>query len=419
MTDEVRLKKLIAPAFYEAHRMLKEGEVTHFWLPGGRGSGKSSFAAIELLLCLMRDAQEGVMSHALAVRRYSGTIRESVFTQLLWAAGLLGVREYFEVTLTPNPKLTFLPTGQSVITRGLDDPSKLKSLKTEQGEIEYLWIEEAAEMENAEKLRSVLQSVMRGSKRFAAIYTFNPPRERGHWINREVEEAIRRGDTVVVKSDYRSVPREWLGERFLAEAEHLRENSPERYRHEYLGEVTGNGTEVFCNITLREIGDDEIARFDNLRRGIDWGYASDPFAYNECQFDRTRRRLYIFFELHGIRLSNREAAAAIRERGHGGKVVCDSAEPKSIDEMRSLGIRAVGAKKGAGSVGYGIKWLGDLEEIVIDPVRCPETAAEFTNYCFTEREGNILPEYPDRDNHHIDAVRYACEGDMQKRGVLI
>ena len=90
MTDEVRLKKLIAPAFYEVHRMLKEGEVTHFWLPGGRGSGKSSFAAIELLLCLMRDAQEGVMSHALAVRRYSGTIRESVFHSYCGRRGCWG-----------------------------------------------------------------------------------------------------------------------------------------------------------------------------------------------------------------------------------------------------------------------------------------------------------------------------------------
>lgn len=417
--DGVRLRELIAPAFYEAHRLLKEGKITHFWLPGGRGSGKSSFAAVELLLCLMRDAQNGIFSHALAVRRYSATIRESVLAQLLWAAGILEVRELFDVTLTPQPKMTFIPTGQSILTRGLDDPTKLKSLKTEKGEIEYLWIEETAELENGEKLRSVLQSVMRGSERFAAIYTFNPPREKNYWINREVESAEMRSDAVVLKSDYLSVSKNWLGERFFAEAEHLKSVSPERYRHEYLGEAIGCGREVFGNVTLREITQEEIARFDHVRRGLDWGYASDPFAYNECHFDRTRRRLYIFFELHGTRLSNRAAAEVIRPRAHGARVVCDSAEPKSIDELKSLGVRAVGAKKGAGSVSYGIKWLAALEEIIIDPIRCSETAKEFSGYCIEERGGESAAEYPDRDNHHIDAVRYACEGDMQRRGVVI
>lgn len=417
--DGVRLKELIAPAFYEAHRLLKEERITHFWLSGGRGSGKSSFAAVELLLCLMRDAQNGVFSHALAVRRYSATIRESVLAQLLWAADILRVRELFEVTLTPLPKLIFVPTGQSIMTRGLDDPTKLKSLKTEKGEIRYLWIEEASEIENAEKLRSVLQSVMRGSGRFAAIYTFNPPRERGFWINRETAAAGMRDDAVVVKSDYRSVPKEWLGERFFVEAEHLKSVSPERYRHEYLGEAVGCGREVFGNVLLREITQREIDGFDRIRCGLDWGYASDPFAYNECHFDRTRQRLYIFFELHGTRLSNRAAAEIIRPRTHGIRVICDSAEPKSIDEMKALGVRAAGAKKGAGSVSYGIKWLAALEEIIIDPIRCPETADEFSKYCIEERGGELMPEYPDRDNHHIDAVRYACEGDMQRRGVMI
>lgn len=375
--------------------------------------------SIELLLCLMRDAQLGEQSHALAVRRFSATLRESVFAQLLWAAQMLGVRQLFEFALTPNPRLVYIPTGQSIMLRGLDDPAKLKSIKTENGAVRYFWIEEASEIENGEKLRSALQSVIRGKGKFTAFYSFNPPRERLAWINREMAISKLREDTMVVESDYRSVPQEWLGERFIAEAKHLERISPKRYRHEYLGEAVGSDGEVFGNVKLRKITEDELARFDNLRRGIDWGYAADPFAYNVCHLDATRRRLYIFFELHKVRISNREAARLIREGYCGGRITCDSAEPKSIDEMRSLGLRVTGAKKGPDSVSYGIKWLSDMEEIIIDPIKCPETAKEFSEYCLEERNGVLSSQYPDKNNHHIDAVRYACEGDMARRGVRV
>lgn len=416
---ETRLKEVIAPSFFEAHKLIKEGAATHFWLPGGRGSGKSSFVSIELILCLMRDAQADDKTHALAVRRYSATLRESIFAQLLWAAQILGVRELWDTAMTPTPKLIYKPTGQSIMLRGLDDPTKLKSLKTEEGYFKYLWVEEASELENAGKLRSLRQSVMRGGESFIAFYSFNPPREHRAWINCELESAALREDTVVIRSDYRSVDPSWLGESFFAEARHLEKVSPERYRHEYLGESVGSDNEVFKNVTIRKIEDREAAHFDNVRRGIDWGYAADPFAYNVCHFDRTRRKLYIFFELHKVRISNREAAVLIKNEAGTAKIICDSAEPKSIDEMRYYSLRVAGAKKGPDSVSYGIKWLSDLEEIIIDPERCPHTAREFRDYCLEERDGVVSSRYPDINNHHIDAVRYACEGDMKKQGVCI
>ena len=416
---ETRLKEVIAPSFFEAHKCIREEAVTHLWLPGGRGSGKSSFVSIVLMLCLMRDAANDKKTHALAVRRYSATLRESVFAQLLWAAQMLGVRELWDTTMTPAPKLIYRPTGQSIMLKGLDDPTKLKSLKTEEGYFKYLWVEETNELENAEKLRSLRQSVMRGGEKFVAFYSFNPPREQRAWINCELEDAGLREDTLVVRSDYRSVDAAWLGEGFIAEAEHLRKVSPERYRHEYLGEAVGSDSEVFKNVTVRKIEECEIARFDNVRRGIDWGYAADPFAYNVCHFDRMRRRLYIFFELHKVRISNREAAALIKSEAGTSRIICDSAEPKSIDEMKYYSLRVSGAKKGPDSVSYGIKWLSDLEEIIIDPERCPHTAREFREYCLEEHDGVISSRYPDENNHHIDAVRYACEGDMKKQGVCI
>lgn len=252
---------------------------------------------------------------------------------------------------------------------------------------------------------------MRGGEDFAFFYTFNPPRSARNWCNQYV-----RGEhpgTLVHRTDYRTVPRAWLGEPFLLEAEHLRLANPQAYAREYLGEVTGTGGEVFSNVTLRTISEEEIGRFDHIRRGLDWGYAADPLAYNVCHYDPVRRRLYLFRELHRAGLTNRRTALLLREEGGEGRIVCDSAEPKSIAELRDYGLRAVGARKGAGSVAFGIQWLQDLEEIVIDPARCPESAREFTGYELErDRDGGFRAGFPDRDNHHIDAVRYACEDDM-------
>ncbi len=415
----VKLTGVIAPSFYTLHHDIAAGVHTHYWLKGGRGSTKSSFISLELLLSMMGDAAADRHTHAIVLRRYSNTLRESVYAQIQWAINALGVSAYWRAGVSPM-RFTYIPTGQSILFRGVDDATKIKSVKVDKGYIKYCWFEEANEFENADKLRNVLQSVNRGGAQFLNFYSFNPPKVARNWVNREVIEAEIRPDTRVHHSDYRAVPPAWLGEQFLAEAEHLKAVKPESYRHEYLGEVTGTGGEVFDNVTLRAITDEEIARFDNHRRGIDWGYAADPFAYNASHYDKTRRRLYIFHEIHKVRLSNRAAALLVKEEARTAKITCDSAEPKSIDEVKGYGLRVVGAKKGPDSVEYGIKWLQDLEEIIIDPTRCPETAREFSSYELDrDREGNFKAGFPDHDNHHIDAVRYACEDDMQRRGVRI
>ncbi len=415
----VKLTDVIAPSFYPLHHDIAAGRHTHYWLAGGRGSTKSSFVSIEIVLSLTADAVAGQQTHALILRRYSNTLRESVYAQIQWAINALGMADLWRTSVSPM-RFTYIPSGQSILFRGVDDATKIKSVKVDKGYIKYAWFEEANEFENAEKIRNVLQSVNRGGAQFVNFYSFNPPKAARNWVNREVIEAALRKDTLVHHSDYRTVPPEWLGEQFLTEAEHLKVVKPEAYRHEYLGEVTGTGGEVFDNVTIKAITDEEIARFDNHRRGIDWGYAADPFSYNACHYDKTRRRLYIYHEIHKVRLSNRAAALLVREEAKASRIICDSAEPKSIDEVKGYGLRVVGAKKGPDSVEYGIKWLQDLEEIIIDPTRCPETAKEFSRYELDrDREGNFKAGFPDHDNHHIDAVRYACEDDMQRRGVRI
>jgi PBSX family phage terminase large subunit len=408
----VSISEIIAPPFYEAHRDLKENKYTHYWFPGGRASCKSSFVGIELPFRIMHDATKGIMSNAVVMRKVANTLYDSVYNQLLWGLEKLGVQQYWKVSKAPM-EMTYLPTGQKIIFRGADDPLKLKSTKFRIGYCKYLWYEEASEFFGMEEIRNINQTFMRGGDNFAVFYTYNPPKSVNNWVNTEV--LIERPDKKVIKSTYLEVPKEWLGEQFFIEAEHLKKTNELAYRNEYLGEATGTGGAVFTNITIRHITDEEIKHFANIRDGVDFGYAVDPVAYGQCNFDKTRKKLYIFNEVYKVNMSNKKLHEAILQIKLGNApITADSAEPKSIDELNSYGgIRVKGAKKGPDSVEYGIKYLQDLEEIIIDNVRCPNTAREFTTYEYEkDKYGIFKSKFPDADNHTIDMIRYALEDDM-------
>lgn len=410
---DVRIGDIIAPSFYDAHRDIKQGKHTHYWLKGGRGSTKSSFASEEIILGIMSDPN----ANGIAFRKVGETLRESVFQQLLWAIDVLCVAHLWRASVNPM-QLVFLPTGQKILFRGLDKAKKSKSIKLKKGYFKYVWFEELDEFAGMEEIRTVNQSLMRGGPKFVVFYTYNPPKSQRNWVN---EESLQeRPDRYVHSSTYLEVPPEWLGEQFFVEAEHLKNTKPEAYEHEYLGRVVGTGAEVFTNITIRKISNDEIAQFDHVRRGLDWGYAADPLHYTVVHYDKTRRRLYIFFEIHQLRLPNRKAAELIKvENPNNREVTADSAEPKSIAELYEYGVRIRPAKKGPDSVDYGVKWLQDLDEIVIDPERCPNTAREFYNYELElDANENFKAGFPDKDNHSIDAVRYALEDDMRNVRVM-
>lgn len=403
-----KLSQCIGQGFYGLHRDIRQGKYTHYWLKGGRGSGKSSFLSIELLLGLLEDED----ANGVVLRKVAANLRDSVFEQMLWAIHALGVEDEWEKKISPM-ELVRKSTGQKILFRGCDDPRKLKSLKFQRGYAKFIWYEEVDEFGGMQEIRSLNQSLMRGGEEFRIFYSYNPPKQARSWVNQEMAE--EREDRLVHHSTYREMPEEWLGSQFLAEAEYIRKRHPETYRHEYLGEVTGSSGEVFHNLILREISDEEIENFDHISRGLDWGYAIDPLHYTVNHYDKTRRRLYIFFELRAQGMSNRRLAEEIaQENPNRRAVICDSAEPKSIAEMRDYGVAAMGAKKGPDSVYYGIKWLQDLEEIVIDPKRCPETAREFSGYTYEGNgRGGWKAAFPDRENHAIDAVRYSREDDMR------
>ena len=411
--SKIKLSALVAPSFFELHRLIKEDAYTHYWLKGGRGSTKSSFISLEVIQGLIKDPQ----ANAVCFRKVGDTLKDSVYAQVLWAIDALGVSDFFRVMLTPL-RIIYKPTGQTIYFKGLDDANKTKSIKPRKGYFKYIWFEELEEFSGVEEIRKTTQSLLRGGNRYVVFYSYNPPRNTASWVNKEC--AVLRPDKYVHHSTYLTVPREWLGEQFIVDAEYLKAFDEASYRHEYLGESVGNGANVFTNIVQRQIDDDEIKRFDAIRQGIDWGYATDPFVFLKMHYDRKHRRLYIFGELYKTGLLNDDAMVLIRQMFDPRQtIIADSEEPKSIAEFWRAGFNIRGAEKGKGSVAYGIKFLQRLEQIIIDPVRCPNTAREFTEYEFIrEKDGTLRDDYPDKNNHAIDTTRYALEFDMDKRGLF-
>lgn len=407
------LKDIICSAFFDLHKKVKNHEYTHYWLKGGRGSTKSSFISIEIVLGIMKNPN----THAVCFRKIGTDLKDSVFNQILWAIDILGVSKYFEAKIAPM-EITYKPTGQKIKFRGLDDPRKAKSAKMPKGYYRYIWFEELEQYSGMPEIRSVLQSYLRGGDVFTCFYSYNPPQTVGNWVN--IEATIPVDNRYVHTSNYLDVPPEWLGQEFIIEAELLKKNNELAYKHEYLGEVTGTGGAVFTNVVQREITDDEIAKMPKFEYGIDWGFAVDPFAWGKLYYDKTRRDLYILDEIYKVGMLNDEAFTKIKDKGVGHDlIVADSAEPKSISEGQRKGLNIRGAEKGKDSVRFGIKWLQRLCHIYIDPKRTPNAWREFSTYEFEKNKaGEFISDYPDKDNHVIDMTRYAMEKYMKQRGLF-
>lgn len=407
--QDIKLSEIIAPSFFDVHQALKNNDYTHYWLAGGRASTKSSFISLEIPLGMMKDKN----ANAVVLRKVSNTLKDSVFNQLIWALDKLGVLDYWQINKSPL-ELVYKPFGNRILFRGSDDPQKLKSTKFIKGYCRYIWYEEVSEFYGMEEIRNINQTLMRGGNMFTVFYSYNPPKNINNWVN--AEALVVREDKLLHKSNYLTVPKEWLGEQFFLEADHLKEVNELAYRNEYLGEATGTGGAVFDNLTIREITDDEIKSFDKIYDGLDFGYAVDPACYVQVYYDKTRKKLYIFSEVYGAGLSNERLWEKIIDKKISrATITADSAEPKSIDKLNSLGqIYVIGAKKGPDSVEYGIRWLQDLEEIIIDNKRCPNSAREFGLYEYErDKYGEFKSKYPDVNNHSIDAVRYAIEDETK------
>ena len=414
---EIRTSTLFPSSFAEDFRLIMSGKYTKYTEAGGRGSCKSSFISLCIVLLMMMNKT----FNAVCLRKVDNTLRDSVYAQIKWAVEKLGVSRLWAFTVSPM-QATYLPTGQTIFFRGSNDPMRIKSIKTLTGYTAITWFEELTEF-TASDMETVKLSTMRGGDRFYVFNSFNPPSAARNWCNDRLRHPD--SDEYVHLTDYRSVPPEWLGEAFIHEAEEMRARNERAYRNIFLGEPTGTGRSIFENITLRPISDEEISRFEWSYYGIDWGYFPDPFRWVAMSYDMARKTLYIWDELtlykHGNQESSEVLKAHMRERhiDLGVRVTSDSAEEKSTADFRAWGWNIKGAIKGPGSLDAGFKWLQQLDSIVIDPERCPKSADEFTlyEYDIDRRSGEVLTGYPQgQPDHSMAAVRYAMEEVWRRRG---
>ena len=382
---------------------------TDYWLKGGRGSTKSSFISIQIIIGMLRDPD----ANAIVYRKVGNTIKDSVFAQMVWAIDMLQQNALFELRKSPY-EIIHRKTGQRILFRGADDPMKSKSIKLNHGYFKYLWFEELTEFRGMEDIRTIKQSVFRGVKKAITFYSYNPPKTARNWVN---EESLKPVDgRLVHHSTYLDVPHDWLQDAFFAEANAVKHTNDRAYRNEYLGEVTGIGGSIFENLVLRTITDDELSTFDRYYNGLDFGFAVDPDAFTRWHYDRKTRCLYAIAEYYGARTTIDTLASKVSSIVGREVVRCDSADPRMITELKLRGINAIGAKKGAGSRDHGYRWLQDQGAIIVDPDRTPNIAREFAKYEFAcDKNGNFLSEYPDHDDHTCDSARYGLEPEITRR----
>jgi phage terminase large subunit len=404
---------LIAPDFVNLYRDIRAGNNVEYALDGGRGSTKSTFVAFIIPMMIVNNPT----MHALVLRRRLNTIRNSVYDQLKWTIGQLGLDDKFRCTVSPM-EIEYIPTGQKIYFRGADDPANIKSIKPPFGYIGLLWFEEFDQFEGEAGIRNIVQSALRGGDKAYRFETWNTPKSTNHWLTKYM--AIPKPGRYHHHSTYLNVPHEWLGQVFLDEAEYLKSVNPTAYDHEYLGIANGLGGQVFENVVLRKITDAEIAQFDHVGQGLDWGYFPDPLAWGKSHYDAARHKLFVFDEYKAQKKSNRAVYdELVMKKGltPDQLIIADSAELKSIADFREYGASCRGAEKGPESVNYSTKWMQSLVEIVIDPERCPEHAQEFIAYELEQdKDGNYISEYPDKNNHFIDAERYRTNLIWRKRG---
>ena len=411
--------KDIASCFSDINRAIDDRDYREFYLEGGRGSTKSSFISEKIIELLENNPK----MCAVVLRKVKDTMKDSVFAQLEWAIDKLSetyphIKNDYKLTKSPL-EITKQSTGQKIFFRGADDYGKIKSLKTPTNTyVGITWYEEFDQFAGMMEVRKINQSLIRGGEDFIQFYSYNTPASTQHFVN--IEKLISKETRLVQLSDYRSVPKKWLGSAFIDEAEFLKSVNEKLYQNEYLGLMTGVGGNVFENLELRPITDEEINNFDYTYQGIDFGWFPDPLAWTKCCYNPSQRTLYIYDEFVVNKMSNADVWEYLKaNKGvtEEDMIIADSAEPKSIGDFRMYGSSMRGAEKGAGSVEYSMKWLSALAKIVIDPNRCPVSTQEFSTYEYEQdKDGNYVSGYVDADNHCIDSIRYALNNIWRKRG---
>ncbi len=404
---------LLGSAFVDINRAIDDEDYWDIMLEGGRGSLKSSYAALKVI--------ELIEQHptwcAIAIRKVSNTINDSVFANLVWAIDIAGLVEDYKCTKSPH-QITKKSTGQVIYFRGADDPGKIKSIKPPKDMyIAVQWMEEFDQMDGMESVRNIEQSITRGGDRIVRIKSYNTPKSALHFVN--VEKLIPKKGRTLHKSTYLQSPIKWLGRPFVEEAEHLKSVNTPAYDHEYMGVAIGEDGMVFDNWEVREITAAERETLNVEMQGLDWGWYPDPFAWVSCYYNAATMTLYVTDEYGTNKMKNEQTYNALKDAGRlkpHVQIICDSAEPKSIQDFKDYGAYARPCIKFPGSVERGLKWLASRAKIVID-VNCPRIAKEIREYELEkDKDDNYISVFPDKNNHFIDALRYATNDIWKQRG---
>ena len=370
---------------------------------GSRASKKSKTTALWFIYNLMQ--RPG--SNLLVIRKTYRTLKDSCFTELKWAIKRLGVEQWWEVKESPL-EMTYKPTGQKIYFRGLDDPLKVTSITVETGCLCWGWIEEAYEI-SKEADFDMLDESIRGEVSEGLFkqwtFTFNPWNEH-HWIKRRFFDNPD-DETLALTTNY--LCNEWLDEADKKVFETMKRNNPRRYQVAGLGAWGIVDGLIYENFKEQEFTLEQVKRCKSAF-GLDFGYSVDATAFVVAFIDLMENKLYIYDELYETKLSNKMIFERINSMGYSKeRIVADSAEPKSIDELRGLGLRHIeAAKKGKDSVNNGIQFLQNFE-IIIHP-RCVNFLTEISNYTWEkDKFGNSINRPIDDFNHCLDALRYGCE----------
>lgn len=378
---------------------------------GGSSSGKSFFLSQRVVIDVLKGR------NYLVVRNVANTVRHSVYNQIVKAIIELGVKHLFNVSKSEKT-ITCKLNNKQILFAGLDDVEKLKSVTPVDGVLTDIWIEEATEIayEAYKQLTKRLRGITDNTIKKRVIFSFNPIIKE-HWIYKEFfgrwddgKNIYRDDDLVILKTTYKN-------NNFLTEDDiKALENEKDRYFYEVytLGNWGVLGNVIFKNWRMEDLSAIK-GSFDNIYNGLDFGFSSDPNAFIKVHWEPARKRVYVFEELYKAGMHNDELADEIRGRLENEYVTCDSAEPKSISDLCRRGIRAIPALKGAGSVNFGIQFLQGCE-IIID-VNCQNFKNEISTYHWQEdKYGNAMRKPVDKDNHLLDACRYALESVMLSEG---
>jgi phage terminase large subunit len=381
---------------------------------GSRASKKSTTTAMNMIYRIMKYPD----SNGLVVRKVFRTIKDSCFAQLKWAIHRLGVDDYWQATNSPL-ELIYRPTGQKILFRGLDDPLKVTSISVDKGIICFLWIEEAYEVMKEEDF-DMLDESIRGEVPdglFKQItLTLNPWNDR-HWIKGRFFD-VKDDDILAITTNY--LCNEWLDESDLKVFEKMKANNPKRYRVAGLGEWGSVDGLIYENVEEHAFDIDKIRGKKGIESafGLDFGYTNDPSAFFCGLIDLKESVIYVFDEFYEKGMSNKKIYEKITELGYRKeRIVADGAEPKSIDELKDLGLWGiVGSKKGKDSVNNGIQFIQNFK-IIVHP-RCVNFLTEIYNYQWDKDKFGRSINVPAHDfSHMMDAMRYAVERFTRDIGI--